>query len=92
MREKINKVLLSIFSVFILIAIAGGGIVFLMFVAAILVGGNTAETLAVNANKLYMPCFIKAASIGVMAGLLSFYITKSHALSLNDEDIEEASL
>jgi len=86
MKEKINDFLKSIFSIFTLIAIAGGGIIFLIFVIALIIGGDTATTLSVNASKKYMPYFIKSAAIGVMAGLAFFYTSKSHTLSLNEDN------
>ena len=84
MRKNIESILTSIFSIGIMISIVGGAIIFLMYVAAVVLGGATGESMAVNASKVYMPYFIKAASIGTIAGLLLFYIKKDHLLSLEN--------
>lgn len=80
MKTKIEKVVSAIFSISILIAIMGGGIVFLMFAAALIVGGDTGVGIAVSAKNTVMPYFIRAATIGTLAGLVSFYLTGLHAL------------
>lgn len=85
MRENINSFLESVFSIALIIAILGGGIIFLMFILAIILGGGTGEVLATKASKEIMPYFIRSATIAVTAGLLSFYISGEHALSLKDE-------
>lgn len=72
----------AVFSVFILIAILGGGIIFLMFVISLVVGGETGALIAVSAKTKVMPYFIRSAAIGALAGLISFYITGLHTLSI----------
>ncbi|SCZ79921.1 hypothetical protein [Acidaminobacter hydrogenoformans] len=82
MKKRIEDVVSAIFSIFILIAILGGGIVFLMFAAALIVGGEMGSSIAVSAKSVVMPYFIRAATIGTLAGLVSFYLTGLHALSI----------
>lgn len=89
MKSKIEKLLKSIFSIFVLIAIFGGGVVFLMFLIALIIGGETGGNIAVSARNTVMPYFIKSATIAVISGLLSFYISKVHTLSLNEKDDDE---
>lgn len=84
--EKLNEVLKSIFSIFLLIAISGGALVFFIFVIALILGGSTGETLAISVNEVIMPYFIKSAAIAMFAGLFSFYVSKSHQLSLSEEE------
>lgn len=88
MKEKLQSVISAVFSLFIIIAILGGGIVFCMFVIALIIGGDVGASLASNASKVVMPYFIRSASIAVLAGLVSFYITKEHALSLEENGKE----
>lgn len=85
MKENIQKVVESIFSISLMISILGGGIVFLMFIIGIIIGGGTGEALAVKASKGVMPYFIRTATIAVLCGLISFYVTGKHTLSLEDE-------
>jgi hypothetical protein len=77
-----EKILKGVFSLFIIIAILGGGIVFIMFVTALIIGGETGTIIATNAKDIVMPYFIRSATIGILAGLIFSYITKNHSLSL----------
>ena len=84
MKEKSGNILNSIFSILILIAVLGGGIVFAMFVLALIVGGNAGEILAVKAKDILMPIFIRAAALAILSGLISSYIVGDHSLSIDD--------
>lgn len=72
----------TVFSILIMIAMLGGGLVFLMFLLALLLGGDLGATIAVNARSLVMPYFIRLASIAVLSGLIVSYMTDRHGLSL----------
>lgn len=82
MRNKIEELLKEIFSVCIIIAIFGGGVIFLMFMLALIVGGEYGANMALAAKDLVMPILIITASLGILAGLLYSYSRKSHGLSL----------
>lgn len=84
MRKMLNKLGKSIFSIFIMIAIAGGGIVFVMFVIAIIIGGETGNSLALLAKNTVMPLFIRCAAISMAGGLLNFYASGNHELTMDD--------
>ena len=85
MKEKIHNIVSTICSLFIVIAIFGGGLVFAMFFVAIIIGGETGQQIAINAKDIVMPYFIRSASIGVLAGLISFYVSGDHALSFHKD-------
>lgn len=85
MKEKRGKIIESIFSIALVIAITGGGVIFCMFMIALVIGGSTAESIATSASKIVMPYFIRSASIAVLCGLISFYISGNHTLSLDDK-------
>lgn len=78
MKDRLEKVIESLFSIFLIIAIAGGGIVFVMFVIGIIVGGTTGNSLAVNANSVMLPIFIRFAAIAVLLGLVKYYVIGEH--------------
>lgn len=84
MKDKSINIFNSIFSVFILLAIIGGGIVFLLFIVAFIVGGESATVFSTAASKTIMPYFIKAAAIGMLAGLIILYTSGEHYLHLKD--------
>ena len=85
MKDKSHSIASVVFSVFILVAILGGGLIFAMFVVAIIIGGDTGQLIAINAKNVVMPYFIRSASIGVLAGLISFYISGRHSLSFDND-------
>lgn len=84
-KQYCESVLRSIFSVAIMIAIAGGVVVAVLFVAALAMGGKEGQKIAVDTGRVYLPFFIRAAAIAVMSGLLVFYIRDAHELSLDAE-------
>lgn len=86
MKEKIENVIKNIFSISLVTAILGGGVIFLMFVLALIIGGGTGEMLATSAADKIMPYFIRLASIAVLAGLVSIYINGKHSLSMSDKE------
>ncbi len=86
MRDSLQKLIESLFSIFLIIAIVGGGIILLMFVAGIIVGGTTGNFLAVTAKDTMLPMFIRAAAIAVLLGLLQYYVIGEHALTMDEND------
>jgi hypothetical protein len=87
-KIKLEHILKSIFSIFVFVAIVGSAITFVIFLAAFIIGGEGGEKLAVDASKLYLPYFIRAATIAVASGLLMFYTTGDHALSIKKERVK----
>lgn len=88
MNRRIESFLRSIFSIFMIIAVSGGIITFILFLIAIIIGGKGGETLAVNTGKVYLPYFINAAAVAIMSGLIVLYMNGSHSLSLQVERTE----
>ena len=86
MKKNIENFIENIFSIALLIAILGGGVIFLMFVAALIMGGGSGEALATGASEKIMPYFIRLASLAILAGLVWMYIKGRHSLSMQDKD------
>lgn len=84
MKKKILEITKTLFSISLILAILGGGIIFLMFIIALIVGGSRGEYIAVTASDLIMPYFIKLAALAVLSGLLSIYIDGKHTLTLKE--------
>ncbi|HHV38693.1 MAG TPA: hypothetical protein GXX70_04250 [Tepidimicrobium sp.] len=82
MRDNIENLLSRLFSLFILIAISGGGLIFILFVIALILGGEAGESLAISASSTIMPYFIKAAAIAIVTGLATMYANRMHTLTL----------
>lgn len=86
MKKKIEILIENIFSLSLIIAILGGGIIFSMFVIGLIIGGNNGELLAVNASTKVMPYFIRLASVAVFSGLIWTYMNGRHSLSMEDKN------
>lgn len=82
MKEKTQKITNKLFSLFLTISIFGGGVIFLMFLVALIFGGNTGAKLATSASDIIMPHFIRTAAIAILFGLLSIYSNGLHSLTL----------
>jgi len=84
MKNILKKIGQSIFSIFIMIAMAGGGIVFAMFVIALIIG-ESGNAMALSAKNTVMPIFIICATIAMVGGLLELYASGEHELTMGDD-------
>ena len=89
MRNTVESISSWIFSYAIISAILGGALVACIVLLAFVSGGESATAMAVTAQKNIMPWFILCAAVAVGAGLVNFYCTQIHALSLTDHQDEE---
>lgn len=85
MNKKVPEVLEYLFSIFAIIAILGGVVVFSIFLIAIIIGGELGSNLAVSAKSIIMPIFIRIAAISVFSGLIFSYMVNKHAFSIKKE-------
>ena len=84
MKNTLKNIGKSIFSIFIMIAMAGGGIVFAMFAIALIIGGESGNAIALSARNTVMPIFIRSAAIAMAGGLLQLYASGEHQLTMGD--------
>lgn len=82
MKEKTQNIINRLFSLLITISIFGGGVIFLMYLIALIFGGNIGAKLATSASDIIMPHFIRIAAIAILFGLVSIYSNGIHSLSL----------
>lgn len=80
MRKKIEKFGRTLFSVGIIVALGGSGIVFLTLLISVVLGN---QDLAVFARYDLMPWFIRSAAIGLVGGLISIYASGKHHLTID---------
>ena len=84
MREickKIAAVLKTIFGYGILICLFAGGLTFFGYLAALIIGGDTAAAICVFIYKTVIPYIIKLSTIMVLLGLLAMYLNGEMALT-----------
>jgi hypothetical protein len=81
-RNKFTEVLNTIFGWGIYCILIAGGLATFGFLIAIIIGGESATSLAVFIHKQYFPVVIRISSIIILIGLVNMYISNKHALSL----------
>lgn len=82
-RDGILRILFSIFSI---VAVLGGAIVFVLFMVSLVIGGEQGEKLALISKDVVMPIFIRSAALSLLSGLIESYIHNNHSLSIKDEE------
>lgn len=85
MKNSLFKFFSNVFGVFVSVAVLGGVVVFILFVIGMIIGGEAGGSLMYMAYDSLSPYFIKAATIAVLAGLILFYVSGEHTLSLKEE-------
>ena len=86
MKEILKKVasfLKIIFGYGILICLFAGGLTFFGYLAALIIGGETATAICVFIYEGIIPVIIKASTILVLLGLVIMYLTGEKALTAN---------
>ncbi len=79
--KKIVSVLRVIFGYGIMICLFAGGLTFFGYLAAIIIGGDTATLICEVIYKTIFPIIIKASTILVLLGLVAMYLNGEKALT-----------
>lgn len=79
--KKISNVLKIIFGYGIMITLFAGGLTFFGYVAALIIGGNTATAICTVIYKDIIPIIIYASVILVLLGLVAMYLGGEVALT-----------
>ena len=80
-RKKIADVCKLIFGYGIMIVLFAGGLTFFGYVAALIIGGETATALCTWIYKSFIPVIIYASTILILFGLVTMYIAGEKALT-----------
>lgn len=84
MKEMLNKIcgfLRMIFGYLIMITLFAGGATFFGYVAALIIGGDTASLICTFIYKQFIPIIIYVSSATVLFGLLIMYLSGETALT-----------
>lgn len=87
--KKIADILLKIFAVGIIACLFAGALTLVGYIAALIIGGETATSLCAWIFKSYFPWVIKATSVFTGIGLIGMYLGKQKALTATVEKNEE---
>ena len=79
--KKISEICKLIFGYGIMITLFAGGLTFFGYLAAMVIGGETATAICVFIYKQIFPIIIYAANILVLFGLVSMYLGGEMALT-----------
>ena len=79
--KKLSAVLKTIFGYGIMIALFAGGLTFFGFLAALIIGGDTAALICAVLYKKVIPVIIYLAVSMVLLGLLAMYLNGEKALT-----------
>ena len=79
--KKISEVCKLIFGYGIMITLFAGGLTFFGYLAAMVIGGETATAICVFIYKQIFPIIIYAANILILFGLVSMYLGGEMALT-----------
>ena len=82
MKKKLVSALDAVFGWGIGICLFAGGLTFLGFVAALVIGGETATAICLFIQKKVFYWIIAAGSLLTLLGLLRIYLTGDHSLRL----------
>ena len=81
--QKISNVLKYVFGLGIMLSLFVGGLTFFGYVAALIIGGETATAICTFLYKTIIPIVIKTSTIMVLLGILIMYINGQVALTSN---------
>ncbi len=90
--KKVGNILLYIFSAGVILCLLAGALSLVGYIAALIIGGETATALCVFIHKQYFPVVIRFTTVFAGVGLLGMYFNKVSALSVknNSSDQEPA--
>lgn len=80
--EKLIAILHTVFGYGILIDLFAGGLTFFGFVAALIIGGDTAATICRIISLDIFPVIVYTTSVMVLLGLLIMYLSGETALTV----------
>ena len=81
--KKISAVLKTVFGYGIMICLFAGGLTFFGYIAALIIGGDTAADIGNFIYKTIVPYIIKTSTIMVLLGLVAMYLNGEMALTSN---------
>ncbi len=79
--KKLSDILKTIFGYGIMVSLFAGGLTFFGFVAALIIGGDTATAICVFIQKQIFPVIIYLSVIMVLLGLVAMYLAGEKSLT-----------
>ncbi len=86
--KKISDVFKLIFGYGIMIVLFAGGLTFFGYLAALIIGGETATAICTWIYKSFVPVMIKTSTILILFGLLTMYLAGEKALTPGKKNMQ----
>lgn len=86
--KQVSKILLTVFSVGVLLSLFAGALSFFGYLVALIIGGQGGTDLSLFLYGKYFPWVIRLSSVSVLFGLVGMMLQKKKALVVT-EDKEE---
>ena len=86
--KKISDVCKSIFGYGIMIVLFAGGLTFFGYLAALVIGGDTATAICTWIYKSFIPVIIYASTVLILFGLLTMYLAGEKALTPHKKNMQ----
>lgn len=80
--KKVSDVLKMIFGYGIMLCLFGGGLTFFGYVAALIIGGETAAAICVFIYTTIVPILVYASTSLVLLGLVAMYLAGEMTLTV----------
>ena len=87
--KKISNVLKMVFGYGIVITLFAGGLTFFGYLAALIIGGETATLICAVIYKKIIPVIIYASTSLVLLGLVAMYLAGETALTMDKEKLSK---
>ena len=87
--KKVSKIMLTLFSIGVLLTLFAGVLALLGYIVALVIGGENATALCSFIYTQYFPWVIRICSVAVGFGLIGMYFDKKKALVVNTTDTDE---
>ena len=86
--KKISDVFKLIFGWGIMIVLFAGGLTFFGYVAALIIGGDTATAICTWIYQSFVPVIIYASTILILFGLLTMYLAGEKTLTPGKKNMQ----
>ena len=83
--KKISEVCKMIFGYGIMITLFAGGLTLFAYIAALIIGGDTATIICDFTYKKIIPIIIYISTVMVLFGLISMYLAGEFALTVSNK-------
>ena len=84
--NKIADILLTVFSICILLCLFAGALSLVGYIVVLIIGGEMATNICSFIFSSYLPWVIRITSISTGIGLIGMYLSKIKALSLETKE------